>query len=81
MAMPAHRERRQTTSQALENATLRVDQGYVNAASRALDDAPGIAGAPAPNTLVSLVDADHKHYSDRLRADLVTIPAPRYYRK
>ena len=40
-------------------------RAWARMASRALDDAPGIAGAPAPGTRASLVDADRKHDSDR----------------
>ncbi len=36
-----------------------------------LDDAAGIAGATTPNTHVSLVDAVHKHYADRLLAGIL----------
>ena len=61
-----HRERRRTTSQTLENAALRVDLRSARAALWLLDDAAGIAGATTSNTHVSLVDAVHNHYADRL---------------
>ncbi len=69
--MPSHRKRRQTTSQGLENAALRVGQTGAIAASRRLADAHGIACSSAPNTRACLADAVHDQYSDRLLAPAV----------
>ncbi|MEQ8652278.1 MAG: hypothetical protein RIC87_07420, partial [Kiloniellales bacterium] len=45
---------------------LRVAAGAAIAASQWLDDAPGIAGATAPNTRGSGCDAGHKQFPDGL---------------
>ena len=71
--MLAHRKRRPTPSQGLENRALRVVQarapfGVQGAASRGLDDASSIAGTPAPNPPPCLNDAGHDYFSDRLLA-------------
>ena len=66
--MLAHRKRRPTPSQGLENRALRVVQARAMAASRGLDDASSIAGTPAPNPPPCLDDAGHDYFSDRLLA-------------
>ncbi len=61
-----HRERRRTTFQGPEYAALsgrpRMPERRVAKAWRC----PGIAGASAPNSRASWVDAVHEHYPDRL---------------
>ena len=69
--MLAHRKRRPTPSQGLENRALRVVQASAMAASRGLDDAPSIAGTPAPHPPPCLDDAGHDYFSDRLLASKI----------